>query len=52
MKRFKTFKDTGKLCAVNNIKGAARFGQRYCQFLYNGHDWCPYGCPVAEEVRL
>lgn len=56
MRPIKTFKETGRLCAVSNIKGKytdpKKFGQRYCQFLFNGHDFCPYGCPVAEEVRL
>lgn len=55
MKRIKTFKETGRLCAVNNLKGKytdpKKYGQRYCQFLYNGHDFCPYGCPVAVETR-
>ena len=54
MKRIKTFKETGRLCAVNNLKGKytdpRKYGQRYCQFLYNGHDFCPYGCPVAVET--
>ncbi len=54
MRRIKTFKETGRLCAVNNFKGKytdpKKFGQRYCQFLFNGHDFCPYGCPEAVET--
>lgn len=56
MKPIKTFKGTGRLCAVNYWKGKftdpKKFGQRYCQFLFNGHDFCPYGYPEAVEVRL
>ena len=55
MRRIKTFKETGRLCAVNNFKGKytdpKKYGQRYCQFLFNGHDFCPYGCPEADETR-
>ena len=54
MRRIKTFKETGRLCSVNNFKGKytdpKKFGQRYCQFLFNGHDFCPYGCPEAVET--
>ena len=43
------------LCSVGIHKGKytdpKRHGQRYCQFLWNGHPFCPYGCPVAVETR-
>ena len=55
MRKIRTFKETGMLCSVGIHKGKytdpKRHGQRYCQFLWNGHPFCPYGCPVAVETR-